>query len=100
VADYIERPEDTVRRFAKKIVELEAWQARYREAADLWDGLRLRDNDQVVSATMIAKISDFESGSVNVGTSCSDGTDWIEQLGLFEAWKGMCVETRIERRDD
>lgn len=100
MTDETERPEDTVRRFAQQINELLEWQAKYRDAADLWDGLELSDNDQVVSATLIAKIQDFQSGHTNVGTSASNGTDWVEQLGLFQAWKGLCVETRIERRDD
>ena len=84
----------------QRIAALESWQARYKEAADIWDGLELRDNDQVTSAALIAKVSDFESGLVTVITAVSDGTDWVEQLGLFEAWKGMNIETRIERRDD
>lgn len=100
MTDDTELPEDTVRRFAAKIVELEAWQAKYREAAELWEALELRDNDQVTDATLIAKIQDFDTGYVNVSTSSSDGCDWITQLGLFEAWRGMCIETRIERRDD
>jgi len=91
--------EEYIKSIEAELDELRAWKARYAEAADLWKGLDLEPNDQVTSATMIAKISDFESGTVNVGTAASDGTDWVEQLGLFEAWRGMCIETRIERRD-
>lgn len=94
-----ERPEDTVRRFAGMIQDLESWKAKYREAAELWDALELRDNDQVTDATLIAKIQDFDAGYVNISTASSDGCDWITQLGLFEAWRGICIETRIERRD-
>ncbi len=95
-----ERPEDTVRRFALQIQELEAWKAKYREAADLWDGLEMRDNDQATDVAIIAKIQDFETGHVNVVAATTDGCDWVTQLGLFEAWRGICIETRIERRDD
>lgn len=100
MSDATERPEDTIRRLAAECQELLAWKTRYAEAADLWDGLDLHPNDQVTAATLIAKISDFDTGFVNVATAASDGTDWVEQLGLFAAWKGMCIETRIERRDD
>jgi hypothetical protein len=83
-----------------ELAELRAWKVKYREAAEMWDSLELRDNDQVTDAVMIAKVSDFESGSVTTITGTTDGTDWVTQLGLFEAWKGMNIETRIERRDD
>jgi hypothetical protein len=86
--------------YLQKLAALEAWRAKYAEAADLWDGLELRENDQVAAVAIIAKVQDFETGYMNVCSATSDNTDWVTQLGLMEAWRGMCIEARLEKRDE
>jgi|GEM_PF-3827136 len=86
----MERPEDTVRRFAQKIVELEAWQAKYREAADLWEELQPEEGQQIVSAVLIGKLVNFggdtkEDRAPYVSVSRTDDMDWMDQMGIIDA---------------
>lgn len=94
-----ERPEDALRRIAGKCVELEQWQHKYAEAAKLWDDLELKDNDQVTEALILAKIVDFNEGGTGLGIGCTEGLDWIGQLGLLSAAERM-VAKDLDRRDD
>jgi hypothetical protein len=63
----------------------------------MWDALELEDNQQASQVIMVAKIADFDTGFVNVGMSCSDGVDWIDQVGLIETAKIMSYQKRIIR---
>lgn len=47
--------------------------------------ISLTADQQVTEAIVIAKITDFESGSTALGMYHSDGLDWIGQLGLLTA---------------
>ena len=40
-------------------------------------------NQQVTEAVVVCKISDFETGTVQLGIYLSDGLDWIAQRGLL-----------------
>jgi hypothetical protein len=82
MADETERPEDMVRRFAFQIQELEAWRAKYREAAELWDALELKNNQHVVGAILIAKGKDFVTGNVVMTTARTDDVDWVDKIGM------------------
>jgi hypothetical protein len=100
MSDATERPEDTVRRFALQIQELEAWKAKYREAAELWEALEAKDSQQVTEAMLIAKLVDFEetgpAGTV-VSASHTDGCDWVNQLGLVAAWQLITNSDGVEK---
>lgn len=98
--DETESVEDALRRTSKQCLELQAWQQKYREAAEMWDALELDENQQVAQAVLIAKVTDFESGHVNISMSNSDGVDWIEQVGLIETARIMSIQTPIVRRED
>lgn len=100
MTDEAERPEDAARRFAHRVVELEAKLSRYREAIELWDALDLRENQQVVSATLLAKLQDFENNTVAISTAVTDGCDWIEQIGLINTAMIIVNQTNITRDDD
>jgi len=100
MTDETERPEDTVRRFAARIGELEAWQTRYKEAAELWDALELKKNDQVTDALLIARVADFEKGGTALSMSTTDGVDWIIQLGMIHAAEMVMQADDPQRSDD
>jgi hypothetical protein len=61
-----------------------------RPAGPILDGLGvtfdLGDNDLIVEATVIAKVTRMdEGGGTSVIVANSDGIDWVSQLGLIEA---------------
>jgi hypothetical protein len=80
--------------------EKDALLAGHSEAIELWDALELGENDQVTGSVLIVKVADFAKGTVNIASSAGDGTDWIDQLGLFEAWRTMNFQTPILGNDD
>jgi hypothetical protein len=84
----------------KELDELRTWKRQYAEASELWDALKLGDNDQVTAVIMVAKVVDFEKGTVNISSSASDSCDWIDQLGLYEAWRTMNFQTPIVSDED
>lgn len=45
----------------------------------------LEENQHIIEALVLAKVSDFADGSTSVGIYYSVGMDWISQLGLFRA---------------
>lgn len=100
MSDETERPEDTVRRFALEIHDLEAWKRKYTEAAELWDALELKGNQQVKDAVLIGKIVDFERNIVSITMSVTDGVDWMDQIGIIETAKIMCAQAPLESDDD
>ena len=100
VTDGTERPEDTVRRLAMELQELEAWKRAYQPAAELWDSLELERNDQVTEAVLVAKISDFDKGGTAISMGATEGCDWITQLGVLHAAIQIMNNETPERRDD
>ena len=84
MSDATERPEDTVRRYAQMIQEFEAWQQQYREAAELWDALGLKPNQQVTEAVLIGKLANFDAGGTTLSIANTDSCDWVTQLGILE----------------
>lgn len=94
-----ERPEDALRRIAGECVELKAKLDRYREAIELWDALELLENQQVASATLMAKVQDFENNTIAISTSATEGCDWIDQIGLINTAMILISQTRIVRDD-
>lgn len=100
MTDGTESTEDALRRIAGKCVELEAWQQKYREAAELWDALNLSENGQVTHAVLIVKEIDFDTGITRISTCASDGTDWVDQLGMYEACKLISAEKGMDDDGD
>lgn len=103
MTDETERPEDTVRRFAAQIQELLAWQAKYREAAELWEALNVGNNQHVDKALLIAKVIDFEKGGgPSITASVTDGVDWVDEWGLIASWQAISNSSKeyITEEDD
>lgn len=69
------------------------------EAEDLWVALDLRENQQVLEAVLIAKVSDFDTGITSISMSNTDGVDWIDQVGLIGAAKIIISQAPIEKDD-
>lgn len=96
-----ERPEDTVRRFAQQIGELEQWKAKYREAAELWDALEIKNNQQVDKALIIAKLVDFSRpGPPLISSATTDGCDWVDEWGLISSWKAISYSQKEYDTED
>lgn len=89
MSDETELPEDTIRRFAKQIQELEAWKQRYAEAAKLWDALEPEGDQLIVSAVLIGKLVDFggedEKRHPTISISATDDNDWMTQMGILDS---------------
>lgn len=97
MTDAEETTEDALRRIAQ---EFEAFKQRYREAIELWDALELRENQQVSSATLLAKLTDFERNTIAISTAATDGCDWIDQIGLINTALIMINQVRISKDED
>lgn len=98
--DWRQKFNDSMKHAANLRAELDEYKAKYREAAELWDALELRDNQHVASATLLAKVQDFENNTVAISTAATDGCDWIDQIGLINTTMIMIQQTRICRDDD
>lgn len=90
MSDETERPEDTARRFAGQIQELEAWKAKYSEAAELWDALDPAEGQRIVSAVLIGKMVSFEGDTredraPTISISATDDVDWMDQMGIVDS---------------
>jgi hypothetical protein len=89
MTDETERPEDTVRRFALRIQELEEWQRKYQEVAQLWEALEPAEGQQIVSAVLVGKLVNFsaegEDAFPRVSISATDDNDWMTQMGILDA---------------
>lgn len=92
--------EEYLKSLEKELDELRAWRLRYTEAAELWDALELRDNQQVASATLLAKVQDYENNMVAISTAATDGCDWIDQIGLINTALVIINQTQITKDDD
>lgn len=74
----------------KQLEALLAWQAKYREAAELWDSLEPADGQQIVSAVLIGKMVNFEGESKEdraptISISSTDDVDWMDQMGIVDS---------------
>lgn len=52
----------------------------------------LDQHDQITEALVIAKITDFETGSTSLGIYFNEGMDWIARLGLLEAARQVLAD--------
>lgn len=89
-----------VEELESQLGQMQAKLDQHVEAIALWDALEMRPGDQLTKAVLIAKVYDFDKGHADISTSATDDTDWVDQLGLFEAWRTMNLQTPIVSRDD
>lgn len=89
MSDETESTEDALRRIAGKCMELEAWQRKYQEAAQLWDSLEPGEGQQIVSAVLVGKLVNFsaegEEAFPRVSISATEDNDWMTQMGILDA---------------
>lgn len=90
----------TIDELRKQLSDMEDWKRKYQEAADLWDGLEIQDNQHVISGVLLAKIRDFERDVVILSMANTNGCDWIDQMGIMETAKLICIQTPITQGDD
>lgn len=100
MADETERPEDTIRRFAGEIQQLQAWKAKYAPVADLYDAVDLGPNDQVTDLVLFAKVADFEEGGTAIAMTATDGCDWITQLGMVHGGLRVLTQGELHKKGD
>lgn len=73
------------------------------EAEELWQALELREGDQVMEATLIAKIVHFgdeaEAPPPSISISATDGLDWIQQAGLIHSALDLLKSGGFRKRE-
>lgn len=100
--DMLKQHAPEIHRLAKELEEksdvLRAELDKYREAHELWDALELSNGEQVSEATLIAKVTDFDSGVTAITMSVTDGCDWVTQIGLYQ-WALTATQRGVEKNE-
>lgn len=90
----------TIEELRKQLFDLESWKVKYQEASELWDALELKDNQHISGAVLVAKVKDFDSGTVAVALANTENMDWVDQVGILRAGSLICEREDIEKDND